>query len=51
MHAMLRPQQYQLLQIDTSCEARRAAAAARFQIRDLVNAHIDDMTLDVMPGR
>ena len=49
VHAMLRPQQYQLLQIDTPpVKPEELRAAARFQIRDLVNAHIDDMTLDVM---
>ena len=49
VHAMLRPEQYQLLQIDTPPVApEELRAAARFQIRDMVNAHIDDITLDVM---
>lgn len=48
-HAMLRPEQYQLLQIDTPPVApEELRAAARFQIREMVNVHIDDITLDVM---
>ncbi len=49
VHTMLRPEQYQLLQIDTPPVApEELRAAARFQIRDMVNVHIDDITLDVM---
>lgn len=48
-HAMLRPEQYQVLQIDTPPVApEELRAAARFQIREMVNVHIDDITLDVM---
>ncbi len=48
-HAMLRPEQYQLLQIDAPPVApEELRAAARFQIREMVNVHIDDITLDVM---
>jgi MSHA biogenesis protein MshI len=48
-HVMLRPDQYQLLQIDVPPVApEELRSAARFQIRDMVNAHIDDITLDVM---
>ena len=48
-HVMLRPEQYQLLQIDAPPVApEELRAAARFQIRDMVNVHIDDITLDVM---
>ncbi len=48
-HIMLRPEQYQLLQIDSPPVApEELRAAARFQIREMVNAHIDDITLDVM---
>ncbi len=48
-HPMLRPEQYQLLQIDSPPVApEELRAAARFQIRDMVNVHIDDITLDVM---
>lgn len=48
-HVMLRPEQYQLLQIDTPPVApEELRAAARFQIREMVNVHIDDITLDVM---
>jgi MSHA biogenesis protein MshI len=46
---MLRPEQYQLLQIDTPpVPPDELRSAARFQIRDMVNVHIDDITLDVM---
>ncbi len=48
-HVMLRPEQYQVLQIDAPPVApEELRAAARFQIRDMVNVHIDDITLDVM---
>jgi MSHA biogenesis protein MshI len=48
-HVMLRPEQYQLLQIDVPPVApEELRSAARFQIRDMVNSHIDDITLDVM---
>lgn len=48
-HIMLRPDQYQLLQIDVPPVApEELRSAARFQIRDMVNVHIDDITLDVM---
>jgi MSHA biogenesis protein MshI len=48
-HIMLRPEQYQLLQIDAPPVApEELRAAARFQIREMVNVHIDDITLDVM---
>ena len=46
---MLRPEQYQLLQIDTPPVApEELRAAARYQIRDMLDVHIDDVTLDVM---
>ena len=46
---MLRPSQYQFLQIDTPAVAPdELRSAARYQIRELVNSHIDDITLDVM---
>ncbi len=46
---MLRPEQYQFLQIDTPAVApEELRSAARYQIRELVTAHIDDITLDVM---
>ena len=49
VHVMLRPEQYQLLQIDAPPVAPdELRAAARFQIREMVNVHIDDITLDVM---
>lgn len=48
-HVMLRPEQYQLLQIDAPLVApEELRSAARYQIRDMVNSHIDDITLDVM---
>ena len=46
---MLRPEQYQLLQIDAPpVSPEELRSAARYQIRDMVNVHIDDITLDVM---
>lgn len=46
---MLRPEQYQLLQIDAPLVSpEELRSAARYQIRDMVNVHIDDITLDVM---
>lgn len=47
--AMLRPEQYQLLQINSPPVApEELRAAARYQIRDMLDVHIDDVTLDVM---
>lgn len=49
VRVMLRPEQYQFLQIDAPPVAPdELRAAARFQVRDLVHAHIDDITLDVL---
>jgi MSHA biogenesis protein MshI len=46
---MLRPDQYQLLQIDTPpVPPEELRSAARYQIRDMLDTHIDDVTLDVM---
>lgn len=46
---MLRPSQYQWLQIDAPGVAPdELRAAARYQIRDMLETHIDDVTLDVM---
>lgn len=46
---MLRPEQYQLLQIDAPAVApEEMRAAARWQIREMVDMHMDDITLDVM---
>ncbi|OGP00383.1 MAG: hypothetical protein A3E00_04290 [Curvibacter sp. RIFCSPHIGHO2_12_FULL_63_18] len=48
-HIMLRPEQYQFLQIDApAVPPEELRAAARYQVRDLVNSHLDDITLDVM---
>lgn len=47
---MLRPAQYQLLQIDAPAVApEELRSAARYQIREMLTAHVDDVTLDVMP--
>lgn len=47
--AMLRPEQYQILQIEAPAVApEELRTAARWQIRDMVNLHMDDLTLDVM---
>ena len=46
---MLRPEQYQILQIDTPAVApEELRTAARWQIREMVNLHMDDLTLDVL---
>lgn len=46
---MLRPQQYQLLQIDAPPVApEELRSAARYQIREMLDVHIDDVTLDVI---
>lgn len=48
-HVMLRPEQYQVLQIEAPAVApEEMRAAARWQIRDMVDQHMDDITLDVM---
>lgn len=47
--AMLRPAQYQFLQIDApKVPPEEMRAAARYIVKDLVSAHIDDITLDVL---
>lgn len=49
VHVMLRPEQYQFLLIDAPAVApEEVRAAARWQIRDMVDMHMDDITLDVM---
>jgi len=46
---MLSPEQYQFLQIEApAVPPEELRAAARYQIRDMVQSHIDDITLDVM---
>ena len=46
---MLRPQQYQWLQIDAPGVApEELRSAARYQIREMLDVHIDDVTIDVM---
>lgn len=48
-HVMLRPEQYQFLQVEAPAVAPdELRSAARYQIRDMVDVHIDDITLDVM---
>ncbi len=47
--AMLRPEQYQLLQIDApAVQPEELRSAARYQIREMLDTHVDDVTLDVM---
>ncbi len=49
VRAMLRPEQYQVLQIPAPQVApEELRSAARFQIRDMVDVHMDDLTMDVM---
>ena len=46
---MLRPRQYQWLQIEAPGVApEELRAAARYQIKDMLDNHIDDVTMDVM---
>ncbi|MES2878129.1 MAG: hypothetical protein V4713_06880 [Pseudomonadota bacterium] len=46
---MLRPEQYQLLQIDAPAVApEELRSAARYQIKEMLESHVDDVTLDVM---
>ena len=48
-HVMLLPQQYQWLQIEAPGVApEELRAAARYQIREMLDTHVDDVTLDVM---
>lgn len=47
--AMLRPAQYQMLQIDApAVPPEELRKAARWQIREMVSMHVDDLTLDVL---
>lgn len=47
--AMLRPEQCQLLQIDAPKVApEELRQAARYQIREMVDTHLDDLTIDVL---
>lgn len=46
---MLRPEQYQFLQIDApKVPPEEMRAAARYMVKEMVTAHIDDVTLDVL---
>jgi len=46
---MLRPEQCQVLQVSSPAVApEELRSAARYQIREMVDVHIDDITLDVM---
>lgn len=48
-HVMLLPSQYQWLQIDAPGVApEELRSAARYQIREMLDTHVDDVTLDVM---
>lgn len=46
---MLRTEQYQLLQIDTpAVPPEELRSAARYQVRDMLQTHVDDVTIDVI---
>lgn len=46
---MLLPEQYQLLQIEAPAVApEELRSAVRYQIKDMVDVHLDDLTLDVL---
>lgn len=47
--AVLEPEQYQILKVETpNVPNEELKAAARWQIKELVDVHLDDLTLDVM---
>lgn len=47
--ALLEPEEYQILKVDTpNVPNEELKAAARWQIKELVEKHLDDLTLDVM---
>jgi MSHA biogenesis protein MshI len=49
LNVVLRPEQYQLLQIEApQVPPDEIRSAARWKIRELVSTHVDDLTLDVM---
>lgn len=49
VRVMLRPSQYQWLQIEAPGVApEELRSAARYQIREMIDTHIDDVTIDVM---
>jgi MSHA biogenesis protein MshI len=46
---MLRPEQYQILQIEApSVPPEEMRSAARYQVKEMVDAHLDDLTMDVL---
>jgi len=46
---MLRPEQYQVLQVEMpAVTPEELRSAVRYQIREMVDLHIDDITLDVL---
>lgn len=46
---MLRPAQYQILQVEApAVPPEELKTASRWQIREMVNLHVDDLTLDVL---
>jgi MSHA biogenesis protein MshI len=48
-HVMLRPEQCQFLQVDApNVTPEEMRSAARYQIREMIETHIDDITLDVL---
>lgn len=49
VRVMLRPAQYQILQVEApAVPPEELKTAARWQIREMVNLHVDDLTLDVL---
>jgi MSHA biogenesis protein MshI len=48
-HVMLKPEQYQVLQIEApSVPPEELRSAARYQVKEMVDAHLDDLTMDVL---
>ena len=49
VRVMLQPEQYQIVQIPAPAVApEELRSAARYQVREMLHAHMDDVTLDVM---
>lgn len=49
VEVMLRAEQYQLLQIEAPAVApEELRSAARYQIKEMVDVHLDDLTIDVL---
>lgn len=49
VRVLLRPEQYQMVQIEApAVTPEELRSAARYQVREMLHSHLDDVTLDVM---